>query len=60
MAHLEGTTLQAKLARGPLPLAEALEIVQRIGEALEAAHAKGIVHREEFCKRWDRSPPARS
>ena len=34
------------IARGPIPVAEALPIAQQIAEALEAAHEHGIVHRD--------------
>jgi Tol biopolymer transport system component len=43
---VEGDTLAARIARGPLPLDEALDIGGQIAEALEAAHNKGIVHRD--------------
>ena len=43
---VEGTTLADWLARGPLPLMEALGIAHQVAEALEAAHEKGIVHRD--------------
>jgi len=42
----EGETLAERLARGPLPADEALEIARQIAEALEAAHERGIVHRD--------------
>ena len=35
-----------RIARGPLPLDEALPIARQIAEALEAAHEVGIVHRD--------------
>ena len=41
-----GETLASRLARGPLPLAEALPVALQIAEALEAAHGQGIVHRD--------------
>ena len=41
-----GLTLADRLARGPLPVKEALVIARQIAEALEAAHEKGIVHRD--------------
>jgi Tol biopolymer transport system component/tRNA A-37 threonylcarbamoyl transferase component Bud32 len=41
-----GETLAEKLAAGPLPVEEALEISRQIAEALEAAHEKGIIHRD--------------
>jgi serine/threonine protein kinase/TolB-like protein/tetratricopeptide (TPR) repeat protein len=43
---VEGPTLADRLARGPLPLPEALTIARQIAEALDAAHEKGIVHRD--------------
>jgi eukaryotic-like serine/threonine-protein kinase len=46
MELLDGETLAERLARGPLPLREALEIAGQVAEALEAAHEKGIVHRD--------------
>ena len=46
MEFLEGEDLSALIARGPLPLAEALPIANQIAGALEAAHEQGIVHRD--------------
>jgi eukaryotic-like serine/threonine-protein kinase len=43
---VEGETLADRVARGPVPLADALRIARQIAEALEAAHEKGIVHRD--------------
>ncbi|HEX5107115.1 MAG TPA: protein kinase [Vicinamibacterales bacterium] len=43
---VEGETLADRIARGPLPLDEALPIARQIAEALEAAHDQGIVHRD--------------
>ena len=43
---VEGPTLEDRIARGPVPLDEALAIARQIGEALEAAHERGIVHRD--------------
>ena len=43
---VEGPTLADRLARGPLPIAEALAIARQLAEALDAAHEKGIVHRD--------------
>jgi serine/threonine protein kinase len=42
---VEGQTLADRIARGPLPIDEALIIAGQIAEALDAAHEKGIVHR---------------
>jgi eukaryotic-like serine/threonine-protein kinase len=46
MAFYEGETLAARLARGPLPIADVARIVAEIADALAAAHAVGIVHRD--------------
>jgi serine/threonine-protein kinase len=43
---VDGPTLADRIARGPMPLAEALPIARQIAEALEAAHEKGIIHRD--------------
>ncbi len=43
---VEGETLAQRIARGRLPLADALEICRQIAEGLEAAHDKGVVHRD--------------
>ena len=41
-----GETLAERIARGPIPVDEALEIAMKIATALEEAHAHGIVHRD--------------
>ncbi|MCH6554059.1 MAG: serine/threonine protein kinase [Acidobacteria bacterium] len=43
---VEGPTLAERIAAGPLPTEEALNIARQIAEALEAAHEKGIIHRD--------------
>src|SRR5262245_44565429 len=43
---VEGDTLAERIARGPIPLEDALEIAKQICEALEAAHERGIIHRD--------------
>ena len=43
---VEGDTLADRLARGPVPLKEALSWARQIADALDAAHEKGIVHRD--------------
>jgi serine/threonine protein kinase len=43
---VEGETLAQHIARGPLPVQEAIDIAKQIAEALEAAHERGIVHRD--------------
>ncbi|ARA94366.1 hypothetical protein AWN76_015220 [Rhodothermaceae bacterium RA] len=46
MAYYEGETLQEKLARGPLPVPEALALARQMAEGLAAAHERGILHRD--------------
>jgi serine/threonine-protein kinase len=41
-----GETLAERIARGPVPVDEALNIAKQIAEALEAAHEKGVIHRD--------------
>ena len=43
---IDGPTLADLIARGPLPLRQALQIARQIAEALDAAHEQGIVHRD--------------
>ncbi len=46
MELVEGETLQARLKGGPVPVDEALKIARQIAEALDAAHEKGVIHRD--------------
>jgi eukaryotic-like serine/threonine-protein kinase len=43
---VEGQTLDFRIEKGPIPLKEALRIARQLTEALEAAHEKGIAHRD--------------
>ncbi|MGA2363354.1 MAG: protein kinase [Candidatus Aminicenantales bacterium] len=43
---VEGETLQTHLGRGVLPMDEALETCRQVAEGLEAAHERGVVHRD--------------
>jgi serine/threonine-protein kinase len=43
---VDGPTLADRIAQGPIPLGEALQIAKQIAEALEAAHEQGIIHRD--------------
>src|SRR5215471_7777692 len=46
MELIEGDDLSQRIARGPIPLDEALPIAKQIADALEAAHEQGIIHRD--------------
>ncbi len=46
MAFLEGRPLSEKIKEGPLKLSEALSVAAQVAEGLEAAHEKGITHRD--------------
>ena len=46
MQCLEGVTLKHRIANQPMPLGEVLDLGAQIADALDAAHAKGIIHRD--------------
>jgi len=46
MEYVEGPTLAERIQQGPIPLAEALEIVRQMAAALEEAHQRLVVHRD--------------
>ena len=46
MELVEGDDLSQRIARGAMPLGEALPIAKQIAEALETAHERGIIHRD--------------
>ncbi len=46
MRYVEGETLKARLARGPLSLADTLKVVHSVGAALTYAHGQGVLHRD--------------
>ena len=43
---VEGPTLADRIRQGPVPLQEALPIAAQIADALDAAHAAGVIHRD--------------
>ena len=46
MELLEGQTLAARIANGPLPEQEAVRLAAAVADALDAAHQRGIIHRD--------------
>src|SRR4051794_41793287 len=46
MELVAGEDLSQRIARGAIPIDEALPIARQIAEALEAAHEQGIIHRD--------------
>jgi eukaryotic-like serine/threonine-protein kinase len=46
MELVDGDDLSQRIARGAIPVAEALPIAKQIAEALEAAHEQGVIHRD--------------
>jgi hypothetical protein len=46
MEYVEGPTLAERIQRGPIPLADALEIARQMAAALEEAHQRLVVHRD--------------
>ncbi len=46
MELVPGENLAERVAKGPVPVEEALEICRQIAEGVEAAHEKGVIHRD--------------
>jgi serine/threonine-protein kinase len=46
MELVDGEDLAVRIARGPVPVDEALPIARQIADALEAVHERGIIHRD--------------
>ena len=46
MEFVEGETLSSKLSRGPLPILDTIDVAMQVADALDEAHALGIIHRD--------------
>src|SRR4029450_3521795 len=46
MEYVEGELLSKRVASGPLPIREAVEIGVQVSDALDEAHGRGIIHRD--------------
>ena len=46
MPFVEGESVRARLAKGPLPIGEVISILRDVARALAFAHANGVVHRD--------------
>ncbi|MCX7804920.1 MAG: serine/threonine protein kinase, partial [Planctomycetota bacterium] len=46
MEFIDGESLSRRLARGPIPPAEALGVIEVLADAIEAAHRAGVIHRD--------------
>ncbi len=44
--YIEGETLAARIHRGPMSIAEAVEVAWQLADALAAAHGQGVIHRD--------------
>jgi len=46
LEYVDGETLTERLARGPMPLDDVLDVCRQVAAAVEAAHEGGVVHRD--------------
>lgn len=46
MEYVEGENLAQKIRKRPLPLDEALNLVTQVADGIQAAHERGVVHRD--------------
>jgi serine/threonine protein kinase/Tfp pilus assembly protein PilF len=46
MEYVEGELLSKRVAKGPLPIREVVEVGMQVADALDEAHARGIIHRD--------------
>ncbi|HET9219249.1 MAG TPA: serine/threonine-protein kinase [Terriglobia bacterium] len=57
LEFVDGETLEERLRREAIPLEEALRLARQVSEALDAAHQKGIIHRDLKVQRANRGMP---
>ena len=46
MEFVEGELLSTRVAQGPLPIREAIDVGLQVADALDEAHSRGIIHRD--------------
>ena len=46
MRYMRGGSLESRIAKGPMQLAEVQHVLERVSDALDFAHNKGIIHRD--------------
>lgn len=46
MEYVEGELISERVARGPIPVTESLEIAAQVADALDEAHGRGVTHRD--------------
>jgi serine/threonine protein kinase len=46
MELMEGTELRSRIQKGPIPIADAVDIAQQVADGLGFAHERGVVHRD--------------
>ena len=46
MAYVDGQNLARRISQGPLPIAEAVELMKKVSQAVGYAHVEGVVHRD--------------
>ena len=46
MEYVEGELISERVARGPLPISESLDIAAQVADALDEAHGRGVTHRD--------------
>jgi non-specific serine/threonine protein kinase len=46
MEYVEGELISDRIARGPIPVAESLDIAAQVADALDEAHGRGVTHRD--------------